>query len=146
MKEFNAPSMWMMTPDDWTDASTYILLGPRVGGFHANIVVNLSRSVPEPDLAKHVEKHLDTLAKMQGFGLLSRQLSKDEGSRPLVILEFQWDQPQGVRLQQRQVFMWVEGDVYCLTASAPARQFAAVAPQFAQVLATFRPKQWPPQQ
>ena len=135
-----------MTPNEWTDASTYILLGPRVGGFRTNIVVNLSRSVPEPDLAQHVEIHMDTLARMQGFELLSRQLSKDGGSRPLVILEYQWDEPQGVRLQQRQVFIWVEGDVYCLTASAPAEQFAAVAPQFAQVLATFRPKQWLPQQ
>jgi hypothetical protein len=143
MKEFNAPSASFAAPDEWTDASTYILVGPRVANFHVTIVVNRTPSIREPTLAQHVDKQIEDLKKLPGFEMLLRAPVRD-AARPTVVVEFRWDKPGGPRLQQRQTFVQFEQDVYCLTATAPADQFASMAPVFTKVLGSFKPKRWTP--
>jgi hypothetical protein len=142
MKIFNAPSAYLITPAEWTDASTHILVGQKVGDFRTTIVIN-SSPLKTADLEKHVDEQLLQLQTgVQRFQLLFRQPVVNAPAGPTVIVEFAWSQTQGPRLQQRQMFVQFMNNVYCLTATAPADSYSTVAQQFEVVMNTFKPKYW----
>jgi hypothetical protein len=70
MKIFNAPSALLQTPDDWFDASTYILAAPKNMGFTPTVVINVTRRVLLPDLQRHIDQQVYELQKLSGFHLV----------------------------------------------------------------------------
>ena len=56
MKAFDAPSVFLQTPDDWSDASTYILAAPKVMGFTPTVIVTIMRQVIVRELQIHIDQ------------------------------------------------------------------------------------------
>ena len=141
MKPFVAPGMQVEAPDDWMDASNYILAGPPIQDGRASLVVTLARKVPDPGLGPYLDRQLPDLKKLQNFSLKSRDRSSVAGMEA-IMLEFTWKQPAGPVLHQRQWYAWAAGNVYTLTATAPEAAFAGMLPVFNKMIETFKPKQW----
>lgn len=120
MKPFNAPSVSLQAPDDWVDASTYVLIGPKVGDGRFTLVVSIARRVPDPDVSAHVSRQLPDIAKLPMFKLLAQNHTMMHGFET-VILDYTWKQPAGPMLRQRQWYLYVKGDIYTLTATAHNR-------------------------
>ena len=141
MKPFIAPGMQMEAPDGWFDASTYLMAGPPIKDGRASMVVTLARGVPDPGVTAYVDRQLPDLKKLQEFALQKRESARVAGM-DAVILEFTWKQPAGPKLRQRQWYLWSGGSVHTLTATAPDEAFPPLAPVFAQMVLTFKPKSW----
>lgn len=141
MKPFEAAGMSIMAPDDWMDASTYILVGPAVADGRVTLVAALSRKVPDPDLKAHIDRMLKELGKLPQFALKKREVSS-LGTTPADRIEFVWKQPGGPLVRQRQWYMWKGGSVWALTGTAPDAVFERFAPEFDAMTQTFAPKDW----
>ena len=141
MKPFNAPSVSLKTPDDWFDASTYIIVGPKVADGRATFVVNIVRKPQETDPTEHVTHQLPEFEKLPQFKLGNRTKAKVAGFET-AILDFNWKQHSGPYLRQRQWYVYVKGDIYTLTATAPAEAFTAFAAKFDEMVQSFKPLHW----
>jgi hypothetical protein len=141
MKPFDAPGILVNAPDDWFDASTYILAGPQIADGRASLVVTLARKVPDPGLGPYVDRQLPDIKKLQEFSQKGREAMR-VANLEAILLEFTWKQPAGPLLRQRQWYVWSSGNVYTLTATAPDAAFAGLIPTFAKMVQTFKPKAW----
>ena len=64
------------------------------------------------------------------------------GDFPALWLDYEWSQDKDKFVRQRQCHVWVEGQVYTMTVTAPASAIDKVAPHFEKVIGTFKPKRW----
>jgi len=143
MKTFNAPSAVLEAPDDWFDASTYILAAPMDMGFTPSVVINVTRQVILPDLQRHIDQQVYELQKLSGFQLLGRQLVvKSRIGQTGSIAFVQDNNKRGPQLYQKQVYHMAGQTIWCLTATCPATSSALVMPSLEAVMATFQPQEW----
>lgn len=139
-RKFEAPTAFLEVPPGWSDESTYILAGPQIQHFRTTIIIKRTPQVSEPDLSAHVDAQLKELGALNEFRLLSR--GRAEGiEMPTEAVEFQWTQ-RDTKLQQRQHYIWFHGDVFTLTATARAAQFAQVSEEISAIMKTFKPRLW----
>jgi hypothetical protein len=138
MKPFE-PGMSIMVPEDWQDASTYVLLGPAIADGRVTLVATLSRKVPDPDLRAHIDRMLKELGKLPQYALKGREAGA-LGGTPADVVTFVWKQPGGPLVRQRQWYQWKGGSVWTVTGTAPDTVFDRFAPQFAEMVQTFVPK------
>jgi hypothetical protein len=141
MKPFVAPSFTLEAPAEWTDNTTYVLLGPQMGELRISLVLSIARSVAEPRLAEFVDHQYLEIKKLPGFVAQNRESAKIK-TFDTIILEFKWKQPAGPLLRQRQWYIWVDGSVYTFTGTATDVEFSKAAPVFAASVHTFTPKKW----
>lgn len=143
MKKFKGSSLHLETPDDWTDASTYILAAPRTQGFVPTLVITVTQQVVYPELQRHMDQQLYELQKLSGFKLFERRPVADSPKGQTGVLEFQWDNnKRGPELYQKQVYYMVGQTVWCLTATSPVTLHHSIMPALNKVMATFQPQQW----
>jgi len=144
MRKFSAPSCEVETPDDWQDASTYIVRGPKVMGFQSTVVVAFTKSVLDPYLKRHVDLQVQDLQKqLPGFALLRRTEPTPMPYGEAIILEFQWiSREAGMPLHQYQMYAMAGTTLYTLTATAPVPQWNDLQLQLAGIIRSFRPKDW----
>jgi hypothetical protein len=141
MKPFIGPSVSMKAPDDWFDASTYIAIGPKIADGRPSFVVNIVRKAQEPDPTQHVTHQLPEFEKLPEFKLGNRTRAKVAGFET-AILDYSWKQHSGPLLHQRQWYVYVKGDIYTLTATAPAEVFNTFAAKFDEMVQSFKPLHW----
>jgi hypothetical protein len=143
MKTFDAPSLHLETPDDWFDASTYILAAPRNMGFTPTVVVNVTRRVILPDLQRHIDQQVYEMQKLSGFRLVQRQpVTTTQQTQTGSIAFYQDNNKQGPELYQKQIYYMTGQTIWCLTATSPASLRELIMPSLESVMATFKPRDW----
>jgi hypothetical protein len=143
MKTFKAPSVLLQAPDDWFDASTYVLAAPKHMGFTPTVVINVTRRVLLPDLKRHIDQQVYELQKLSGFQLVAQQpVTEHHGVSTGSILFLQDNNRQGPELFQKQVYYMAGQTIWCLTATCPANVRGVVMPPLEAVMSTFKPQEW----
>jgi hypothetical protein len=141
MIEFQGAGFKLELPDDAADASTFAFVLRPGGSFKPTAVVRRDRKPRLRALIDHVvEQRKAIVQSVARFELVSETIHDHRG-RPAVTTRFEWDLPDGTRVAQSQLYVWVvELElVYCLTLTDRAAGAADSEALFAQVLAAFEP-------
>ncbi len=88
-----------------------------------------------------MSRQLPDIAKLPMFKLLAQNHTMMHGFET-VILDYTWKQPAGPMLRQRQWYLYVKGDIYTLTATAPIEAFDSFAARFEEMVRSFKPLTW----
>jgi len=108
MKAFDAPSVFLQTPDDWSDASTYILAAPKVMGFTPTVIVTIMRQVIVRELQIHIDQQVYEMQKLSGFRLLQREPVRATKRGQTGSVSFSHDNNgRGPEVYQKQVYYMV---------------------------------------
>ena len=143
MKVFDAPSAYLETPDDWIEASTYILAAPRTAGFTPTVIVSITHRVILPDLQAHIDQQVYEMQKISGFQLLERQpVIRGPNEQYGSVAFLQDNNKRGPELFQKQVYHMIGQTIWCLTATTLATERTLVMPSLERVMRSFQPREW----
>jgi hypothetical protein len=140
-KSFIAPSAHLTAPEEWTDNSHYILLGPPAD-FRSSVVITFTAATdPSPDAC--ADRQLADLQQLPDYKLYGRSRVKLPGVQtPAARLDYAWKQPTTPRLRQLQHYVLHAGTMYTITATATEAGFAAAQRELEQIVMSFEPRQW----
>jgi hypothetical protein len=128
----------LTVPSDWVDRSMITWVAPHSPARKVapNVLCSQDMLKPDEDLDGFVNRQLkELITKVQDFDLVSRKAT-DFGGRPAVMLDFRM-KPQGVTLQQRQVFFQSPSNprnVRTVVVTAARSDFAALEKTFESIL------------
>ncbi|MCU0827470.1 MAG: DUF1795 domain-containing protein [Tabrizicola sp.] len=128
----------LTVPSDWADRSMITWVAPHSAARKVapNVLCSQDMMKADEDLDGFVNRQLkELMTKVQDFDLVSRQ-SVAFGGRPAVLLDFRM-KPQGVMLQQRQVFFQSPANprvVRTVVVTAARSDFPALEKTFESIL------------
>jgi hypothetical protein len=139
MKSFYSPLFVVNFPDDWKDASTYVVVGPEGTQFKPTFVIN-TQEVPEGITLQSyaIDQQTQLMDHFQDFQLLDQASVNIHGHEAIQIL-YEWTTEQSLRIRQNQVYILVGNTVYTLTATELASNFDNQEPIFDSIFRSFRP-------
>lgn len=130
----------LAVPDDWSDRSMITWVAPQQAGGKVlpNLLCSKGEKQAGEDLDGFVNRQLkELMGKVKNFELISRH-NTTFGGLPAVELNFAM-RPQGIMLQQRQVFFSAGPDdriIHTVVVTAAREDFPRMEPLFQQMLSS----------
>lgn len=136
--QFHGNNFTLDVPDDWQDRSIISFVAKVAPGeFAPNVVVTKEAVDPDASVEDYANRQFTvTQAEVQGLSVIE-QHNITIGGKPAVQI-VQKIAAHGLTLHQLQTFVLADEEIYIVTCTSSAANFAQHLPRFKKIIQSFR--------